>query len=66
MLVILLMAILTVFTGLLLLARRPGMGRILVTLSEGHGIHAGDLPVVALWIIGLVSGGLLLRDSKRA
>ena len=66
MLVILLMAILTVFTGLLLLARRPGMGEILVTLADERGIHTGDLPIVALWLIGLVCGALLLRDSNRA
>ena len=62
----LLMAILTVFTAILLVDRRPGVGPIIVTLSEGHGIHAGDLPVVALWIIGLVCGVMLLRDDRSA
>ena len=56
------MAILTAFTGILLVARRPGMGRILVTIDEGHGIHAGDIPVVLLWVVGIVCGVLLLRD----
>ena len=58
------MAILTAFLGILLLARRPGMGRILFTVSDQHGVHAGDLPLVALWLIGLVCGALLLRDSR--
>jgi hypothetical protein len=48
----------------LLLAKRPGMGRILFTVSEEHGIHAGDVPIVALWVVGLVCGALLLRDSR--
>jgi hypothetical protein len=58
------MAILTAFTAVLLLAKRPGMGRILFTVSEEHGIHAGDVPIVALWVVGLVCGALLLRDSR--
>ena len=57
------MAILTVFTAIILVARRPGMGRILFELTDSHGIHAGDVPVVGLWIVGLVCGVLLLRDS---
>jgi hypothetical protein len=57
------MAITTGFTAMLLVDQRPGMGPILVSLSDTHGIHTGDLPVVALWLVGLVSGALLLRDS---
>jgi hypothetical protein len=58
------MAILTGFTGTLLVDRRPGLGPILVTLTADHGIHAGDLPVVGLWLVGLACGALLIRDSR--
>ena len=58
------MAILTAFTGILLLAKRPGLGRILFTVSEERGVHTGDIPLVALWLVGLVCGALLLRDSR--
>ena len=55
------MAILTGFTFMLLVNRRPGIGSVLVTLSPTHGIHAGDLPVAALWGLAMVCGVLLLR-----
>jgi len=55
------MAILTGFTFMLLVNRRPGIGPVLVTLSPTHGIHAGDLPVAALWGLAMVCGVLLLR-----
>lgn len=58
------MAILTAFTAIILVARRPGMGDVLVALTDERGIHTGDVPVLALWIIGLVCGVLLLRDTR--
>ncbi len=39
------------------------MGRILVTITEDHGIHAGDLPVVALWLLGTACVAILWRDA---
>jgi hypothetical protein len=49
---------------MLLVNRRPGVGRVLVTISEEHGIHAGDVPVIAAWVLGLVCCALLWRDSR--
>ncbi len=58
------MAILSGLTFMLLVNRRPGVGRVLVELSPSHGIHVGDIPVFAVWVIGMVSCILLLRDSR--
>ena len=55
------MAIITGFTFVLLVNRRPGVGRVLVTLTPTHGIHVGDIPVAALWVLGMVVGAMLLR-----
>lgn len=63
-LVLLLLAILTAFTAIILVARRPGMGRVLLELTDTQGVHAGDIPVVGLWLVGMVSGMLLLRDTR--
>jgi hypothetical protein len=59
------MAILTAFTFVLLVNRRPGVGRILVTLSPDHGIHVGDIPVAAAWVLGMVCLVVLWRDDGR-
>jgi hypothetical protein len=59
------MAILSGFTFVLLVNRRPGVGRILFELTEEHGVHAGDVPVVGLWVLGMVCCVLLLRDAGR-
>jgi hypothetical protein len=40
------------------------MGPILMSLSDSHGIHAGDLPIAALWVLGMVCGVLLWRDDR--
>jgi hypothetical protein len=40
------------------------MGPILVTLTDTRGIHLGDLPVLGLWIVGLVCGVILWRDRS--
>jgi len=58
------LVILTGFAAIMMVARRTGMGPSLVELTSEHGIHAGDLPVLALWLVGLVCGALLLRDSR--
>lgn len=58
------MAIITGFTFVLLVNRRPGVGPILVTLSNDHGIHLGDIPVAALWVLAMACGVLLLRDRS--
>lgn len=51
--VLLLAVILTVLTGLLLAGHRPWSGDALVVITASHGLNTGDLPVVALWVVGL-------------
>jgi hypothetical protein len=59
-----LLAILTGYTFTLLVMRRPRVGRVLFELSDSHGVHVGDIPVAGLWIVGMVCGVLLWRDSR--
>jgi hypothetical protein len=58
------MAILSGFTFTLLVIRRPRVGEVLFELTDSHGIHAGDLPVAGLWLVGLACGLLLWRDGR--
>jgi hypothetical protein len=58
------MAILTGFAFVLLVNRRPGVGPVVVELSEDHGIHVWDIPVFAVWVLGMVSCIALLRDAR--
>ena len=58
------MAVLTGFTFTLLVTRRPGVGKVLFELSDSHGVHLGDVPVVGLWLVGTACGVLLWRDSR--
>ena len=57
------MAVLTGLTFTLLVNRRPGVGRVLWELSPDHGIHVGDIPVAAVWVLGMVCLVLLWRDD---
>ena len=58
------MAVLTVLTFTLLVNRRPGVGKVLVELSPDHGVHVGDVPVAAVWVLGMVCLVLLWRDDR--
>ena len=59
-----LLAVLTGLAVTLLVGRRPGVGRILFSISEEHGVHAQDLPVIGVWVLGVVCAVLLWRDSR--
>ncbi|QXG74634.1 hypothetical protein KUM42_12125 [Modestobacter sp. L9-4] len=45
---------LSVFAVLLLTGDYIREGPVLVTLSATHGIHRGDLGVVAVWALGVI------------
>jgi hypothetical protein len=47
-------AALSVFAVLLLTGDYIREGPVLVTLSATHGIHRGDLGVVAVWALGVI------------
>jgi hypothetical protein len=61
-------AALSVFAVLLLTGDYIREGPVLVTLSATHGIHRGDLGVVAVWalgVIGVLVGVLAPRRPSR-
>lgn len=62
--VLLLAIVVTGLAATLLVGRRPGVGRILFSVSDTHGVHVGDIPVLVLWAIGLVCTALLWRDRS--
>lgn len=52
---------LTAFAALLLTGRYFNEGPVLVSLSETHGLHKGDVFVITGWAAGMLSlTGLLL------
>ncbi len=58
--------ILSAFAVLLLTGEYVNDGPVLVALSEGHGIHKGDVFVVTGWAAALLSeAGLLLIGARR-
>ena len=50
--------ILSAYTFLLLTGRYLNDGPVVMALSESHGLHAGDLFVIAGWVVGM---GTLVR-----
>ena len=57
--------ILSAFAVLLLTGEYVNDGPVLVALSEGHGIHKGDIFVVTGWAAALLAVGGLLRAPGR-
>ena len=57
-------AILTGFTLLLLHGQYVHEGRVVVTLSQsrGWGIHRGDILIAGGWLVGIVALATLLLD----
>ena len=61
--VLLTAAVLSGFAVLLLTGDYIREGPVLVTLSETHGIHRGDVGIVAFWTLGMI--GLLIAALSR-
>jgi hypothetical protein len=61
--VLLTAAVLSGFAVLLLTGDYIREGPVLVTLSENHGIHRGDVGIVAFWTLGMI--GLLIAALSR-
>ncbi len=57
--------IVSAFAFLLLTGDYINEGPVLVTLSEGHGIHEGDVFVVTGWATALLSEAGLLLVGRR-
>ena len=56
-------AVLSGFAFLLLTGDYIREGPVLVTLTETHGIHRGDVGIVSLWTLGMI--GLLIAALAR-
>jgi len=57
-------AVLTCFAFLLLTGRYITDGPVLVRIGDGHGLHAGDLFVIAGWLVAMTA--LVLLTSRPA
>jgi hypothetical protein len=57
--------ILSSFTFLLLTGRYINDGPVVITLTRSHGLHAGDLFVIAGWAVGMAALVLLTRHRGR-
>jgi len=58
-------AVLSGFAFLLLTGDYIREGPVLVTLTENHGIHRGDLGIVAFWTLGMIGLAIALLASRR-
>lgn len=56
--------LLTGFTALLVVGDFPGAGRVIRIIGPGHGLHIGDVIVMAGWAVGMIALLLLLRRRK--
>jgi hypothetical protein len=59
-------AIVSGFTVLLLTGRYINDGPVVVTLTKAHGLHAGDLFVIAGWVVAMAALVLLARQPDLA
>jgi hypothetical protein len=57
--------ILSGFTVLLLTGRYMNDGPVVIALTGSRGLHAGDLFVMAGWVVGMAALILLTRNRGR-
>jgi len=57
-------AVLSGFAFLLLTGRYSNDGSVVVTVSRDHGLHEGDLFVIAGWLVAMLLLGLLAFDPS--
>jgi hypothetical protein len=60
-LILLIVLLLSGLTFGLVAGHGPWAGPELVGVSPTHGVHEGDLPVLAAWAFGMICCGLLWR-----
>jgi hypothetical protein len=59
----LLILLLTGLTVMSLAGHTPWDGNVILTLTATHGLHDGDVPVLAAWLLGMAGCFWLWRDS---
>ena len=57
-------AVLSGFAFLLLTGRYINDGAVVVTLSARHGLHVGDLFVLAGWAVAIAALGVLATGAR--
>jgi hypothetical protein len=57
--------ILSVFAFLLLTGHYLEEGPVIASVTADHGVHAGDVLVIAGWTVGVLALLLLVRTSTR-
>ena len=57
--------ILSAFTFLLLTGRYINDGPVVIALTDSHGLHVGDLFVIAGWAVAMTTLVLLARHCGR-
>ncbi len=62
---LLIAAVLSAFTVLLLTERYLADGPVLLRFDLEHGVHAGDLFIVLGWAAALLAVGGLVRTTRR-
>ena len=55
--------IVTIMTVLLIAGHGSWAGRVLISVGDTHGLHAGDLPVLVMWASAMVSCVWLWRHG---
>ena len=55
-------AVLSVFAALLLNGKYRAEGPVIATLTQGHGIHRGDILIAGGWLIGIIAIAALLLE----
>ncbi|MGY1802927.1 hypothetical protein ACI78T_06575 [Blastococcus sp. SYSU D00922] len=58
-------AVLSGFAFLLLTGRYLTDGPVLLTLGAHHGLHAGDLFVLAAWALAMAALAVLVRRGRQ-
>ena len=54
-------AVISVLAVMLIAGHGPWAGKTLLTISDEHGLNAGDLPVLAAWVAGVSACAVLWR-----
>ena len=59
------MAVLTGLALFLVGGHHPWEGREFLEITETHGLHVGDFPIMAAWAIGIGGGWWLWRRERQ-
>ena len=60
------MAVLSAFAFLLITGEYTRVGPVLLTISETHGVHRGDIGIAALWLLGVIGVLTAARSGRRS